>query len=108
MGTQTKITDKITANGGDYILAVKGNQSGLEEEVEATCGSNCSVSDKTKVDKGHGQIETHRCEVFDKGLIADKEKRWVGLKTIVKITATHETGEKTETSTRLYISSLDT
>ena len=35
MGTQTKIADKIVENGGDYILALKGNQKGLKEEVES-------------------------------------------------------------------------
>lgn len=108
MGTQTKIAKKITEEGGDYILSVKGNQGGLEAEVEATCNRNRCVSDTTAVDKGHGRIETRRCEVFNKGLIVDKENRWDGLKTVIRITSTRETGEKKETSTRLYISSLNT
>jgi len=107
MGTQTKIAEKIIEEEGDYILAVKGNQGALEEEVKSTCNRNRPVSDTTKVEKGHGRIETRRCEVFNKGLIVDKENRWKGLKTVIRITATRETGDKTEVATRLYISSLD-
>jgi predicted transposase YbfD/YdcC len=107
MGTQTKIAEKIKKNSGDYILAVKGNQGGLEEEVEATCNRHRPVSDTTTLDKGHGRIETRRCEVFEKGLIVDKENRWAGLETVIRITSTREIGDKTETHTRLYISSLD-
>jgi predicted transposase YbfD/YdcC len=106
MGTQTKIAQKIMENGGDYILAVKGNQGGLEEEVETTCKINRPVYDTCEVEKGHGRIETRRCEVFEKGDIVDFENRRAGLKSVIRITATREIGTKIETSTRLYISSL--
>jgi len=108
MGTQTAIAKKIIDNGGDYILAVKGNQGSLEEEVHATCQRNTPVSDTCTVEKGHGRIETRRCEVFDKGLIVDEE-RWKNLSSIVKITSTREvisTGKIT-TQERFFISSLD-
>jgi hypothetical protein len=32
-GTQTAIADQIVAGGGDYVLALKGNQKGLAEDV---------------------------------------------------------------------------
>jgi predicted transposase YbfD/YdcC len=106
MGTQTAIARKIIENGGDYILAVKGNQGSLEEEVRATCGRNVPVSDTCEVEKGHGRIETRRCEVFEKGLIVD-ESRWEHLSTVIKITSTREfPSGKTETQQRYYISSL--
>jgi len=108
MGTQTAIARKIVEKEGDYILAVKGNQGTLEEEVHATCNSNIAVSDTCVVEKGHGRIETRRCEVFEKGLIVDFENRWEKLTTVIKITATRELPSgKTETNERFYISSLD-
>ena len=109
MGTQTAIAKKIIENGVDYILAVKGNQGTLEEEVHATCKRNTPVSDSCTVEKGHGRIETRRCEVFEKGLIVDFDNRWERLTTVVKITATREfTSGKKEIQERFYISSLDT
>jgi len=120
MGTQTAIAEKIIENGGDYILAVKGNQGSLEEEVHATCKRNTPISDRCTVEKGHGRIlvlctkyavETRRCEVFactlrstrEKGLMVDDENRWKNLTSVIKITATREfsTG-KTETHERFY------
>ena len=108
MGTQTAIAKKIIEKEADYILAVKGNQKTLLEEVEATCKNNRPVKDSTEVEKGHGRIETRRCEVFEKGLIVDFEDRWEGLKSIIKITATREIGEKKTSEVRYYISSLNT
>ena len=109
MGTQTGIAEKIIDNGGDYILAVKGNQGALEEEVHATCKSNRPISDSCTQEKGHGRIETRRCEVFDKGLIVDFDNRWKNLSTVIKITSTREflTSGKIETQERFYISSLN-
>ena len=106
MGTQRTIAEKIIDEGGDYILAVKGNQGGLEEEIKTTCKITRSVSDTTTVEKDHGRIETRRCEVFKKGYIVDFENVWKGLQTVVKITATREFPNKIETCERYYISSL--
>ena len=33
MGTQTAIAAKIVDGGGDYVLPLKGNQSGMEQAV---------------------------------------------------------------------------
>jgi predicted transposase YbfD/YdcC len=106
MGTQRAIAEKIIDKGGDYILAVKGNQGGLEEEVKTTCKVTCSVSNTTTIEKGHGRIETRRCEVFNKGDIVDFENVWKGVQTVLKITATRELSNKTEIFERYYISSL--
>jgi predicted transposase YbfD/YdcC len=107
MGTQTAIAEKIIENGGDYILAVKGNQGSLEEEVHATCQRNTPVFENCTVEKGHGRIETRHCQVFEKGLIID-EDRWKNLSSVIKITAIREfsSGKKT-TQERFYISSLN-
>jgi predicted transposase YbfD/YdcC len=108
MGTQTAIAEKIIEKEGDYILAVKGNQGCLEEEVHTTCKRNRPVFDTCTVEKGHGRIETRRCEVFEKGFIIDPENRWKNLNCVIKITSTHEFKSKTETQERFYISSLNT
>jgi predicted transposase YbfD/YdcC len=107
MGTQTAIAQKIVEKEGNYILAVKGNQGSLEEEVHTTCKRNRPVFDSSVVEKGHGRIETRRCEVFEKGLIVDFEKRWEKLTSVIKITSIRELSNKTETQERFYISSLN-
>ena len=107
MGTQTAIAEKIIEKEADYILAVKGNQAGLEEEVRATCKQNRPVSSSCTVEKGHGRIETRCCEVFEKGLIVDFDNRWKKLACIIKITSTREFQGRKEIQERFYISSLD-
>jgi predicted transposase YbfD/YdcC len=107
MGTQRAIAAQIVEKGGDFILAVKGNQGSLEEEVLSTCNHNHCISDTCTVEKGHGRIETRRCEVFEKGMIVDFEDRWTKLKTVIKISSTREFADNVETQERFYISSLD-
>ena len=106
IGTQTAIARKIIEKEASYILSVKGNQGSLEEEVHTTCKRNRPVFDTCEVEKGHGRIETRRCEVFEKGFIVDPENRWEKLTSIIKITATREYAGKTETQERFYISCL--
>jgi predicted transposase YbfD/YdcC len=76
------------------------------EEVEAACKHYRPASDTTATEKGHGRIETRRCQVVEKGLIVDSEGRWAGLQSVIKITATREVREKITTEERYYISSL--
>jgi predicted transposase YbfD/YdcC len=106
MGTQTAIAEKIVGNGGDYILAVKDNQKGLKEEAEAVCKGCKAVSDSTETGKGHGRIETRRCQVFSKNIMIDDQNRWKNLQSVIKITSTREMKEKATTEVRYYISSL--
>ena len=106
MGTQREIAVKIVESGADYILAVKGNQGSLEEEVHTTCKQNRPLFDSSTVEKGHGRIETRRCEVFERGLIVDFDNRWKNLTTVIKITSVREFAGKRETQERFYISSL--
>jgi predicted transposase YbfD/YdcC len=68
MGTQTDIAAKIVEKEGDYIMAVKGNQGFLQEEVLAQVKRAAPVKDSSTCEKGHGRIETRRCQVFDKGV----------------------------------------
>jgi len=107
MGTQIAIAEKIIEKGGDYILAVKSNQGGLEEEVQNLCKQSRPVYDSCDTEKGHGRIETRRCEVFEKGIFVDLEQRWKNLSTVIKITSTREFANKTQTQERFYISSLN-
>jgi predicted transposase YbfD/YdcC len=107
MGTQRETARKTAANGGDCIPAVKGSQGRLEEEIHAACRRNSPVPDTTGVEKGHGRIETRRCEVFEKGQTADFENRREKLTAVIKITSIGEFGDKTETRERFYIGSLN-
>lgn len=117
MGCQKSIAKQIISQKADYILALKGNHSGMQAELEAwwhKCQreglSETNYAEHTNINSGHGRIETRTCQQ----LLIDKRWlgaacRWVGLKSIVKIKSqVHKksTGKDTE-ETRWYISSLD-
>ena len=64
MGTQKTIAKKIFDKGGDYVLALKGNQGTLNDDVrlfletEAMNASSTVIEDRfDEADKGHGRIE---------------------------------------------------
>ena len=109
MGTQTAIAKKITEGGANYILALKGNQGTLRQDAELLTKVSKPVAEIETFDKGHGRIETRRCQIYlpDEYILQNHD--WPGLKTIVKLTATRyivqDGSESTET--RYYISSLD-
>jgi len=117
MGCQKEIAKQIIKQKADYILALKGNHSGMQAELEAWWHklqreglSEHNYAEHTEVSAGHGRIETRTCQqlLVDTNWLA-KRYRWSGLKSIIKINAqVHDksTGKDTE-ETRWYISSLD-
>ncbi len=111
MGCQTAIAEKIIEQGADYVLALKGNQGDLSEEVEQLFNykGNTELKEQTveEVDSGHGRVETRCCrqiEVNKKWLTLSE--RWPKLKTIIEIEATRNCGDKCTFEKRYYISSL--
>ncbi len=117
MGCQKKIAVQIIKQKANYTLALKGNHSGMQAELEAWWHktqreglSEQNYGEHTDIDSGHGRIETRTCQqlLVDKSWLG-KEYRWAGLTSIVKVSSeVHEksTGKVT-TETRWYISSLN-
>jgi len=120
-GTQVKIARKIVQGGGDYLLAVKGNQPSLYAEVQEAFDEALDarrrtvdevpaplVETNTQVDGAHGRIETRTARVltgFEPWV--PTSERWAGVKRLVAVTATREdtTTGKVSTETRYYITS---
>jgi predicted transposase YbfD/YdcC len=67
MGCQTAIADRIIAQDADYVLALKGNQGSLHEDVQwlleqAAVNFEGIDPDLTQtLEKGHGRLEIRRC-----------------------------------------------
>lgn len=109
MGTQTEIVKQIRKKRADYMLAVKGNQAGLHENVrlyfdDEQLLSKCAYT-KT-VEKARGGAEKREYwQTDDIGWLPQK-KDWAGVKTIAMTRNTITKNEKTTTETRYFISSL--
>lgn len=113
MGTQKAIAKQIIEQGGDYILALKGNQGTLNEDVrlfletELKKTASTAIDDRHEdLDKGHGRIETRACFVSAQVDWLNQKEQWAGLKTIVMIQETQEMKGKLSTEQRFFISSL--
>lgn len=116
MGCQKEIAKQIIKEKADYVLALKGNHSGMKAELEAWWhksmreGTTSNTYDElSEVSAGHGRIEVRHCEqlIIDKGWLG-KEYRWDGIHSIVRVTVKVEeklSGRKSE-EIRWYISSL--
>src|ERR1035438_8332315 len=80
MGCQRAIAQKIVDKKADYILALKGNQGSLREDVElfaaeqkANDFKDTTVSRHQTVDGDHGRIETRNITVIhDVGWLQDR------------------------------------
>ena len=114
IGCQREIAKQILDKGAGYILALKGNQGTLREDVElfaaeqkANGFKDTTVSRHETVDADHGRIETRRYTVLHDVSWLQERHEWPGLKSLVMVESTREIGTKIESETRFYITSLD-
>jgi predicted transposase YbfD/YdcC len=124
MGCQKKIAREIIEADADYVLALKGNQETVHQEVtsflDATLleqqtprpkGAKLSpqaqgLAHLETVEKDHGRLEIRRYYQSDYlGWFADGSK-WEGLKSVGMVESIREVGGKTTTERRYYLSSL--
>lgn len=108
MGCQKAIASAIIAKEADYILALKGNQGELYQQVQESFRFTQANQVAQQTDLGHGRVEKRVCSVIDDLSMIDQREQWKGLQSIVKIDAERfikSTGE-TQQETRYYISSL--
>jgi predicted transposase YbfD/YdcC len=107
MGCQTQIASDIIDAGADYLLAVKGNQGNLSQDV-IYCFERQKVSSTiTTVEKQHGRIETRTCCVIDNPTEILEIEKWKDMRNVIRIKSVREilaTQKKTE-ETRYYICS---
>lgn len=113
MGCQRAIAQKIIDKKADYVLALKGNQSTLREDVEVFVVeqkvnnfNDTAVSRHETVDADHGRIETRTTTVIHDVAWLQERHKWPGLKAVVVVDSTREIGDKIERETRFYITSL--
>ncbi|MGB9152228.1 MAG: ISAs1 family transposase, partial [Alphaproteobacteria bacterium] len=112
MGTQKAIASKIREGEADYVLALKGNQSSLEDDVRRFFDDSALIASCASIktsDFGHGRVEERLCLVTDDiDWLLALHPDWTDLRSIAAVTASRTdkvTGE-TSTETRCYISSL--
>lgn len=124
MGCQKKIAREIVEADADYVLALKGNQEKVHEEVQSFLDATLEEKQRQRpkgapapkavqtlqsletVEKDHGRIETRRYYQSDcLEWFADKGK-WEGLASVGLVESVRELDGKTTVERRYYLSSL--
>lgn len=107
---QTSIASAIVNQGGDYLLAVKGNQGKLAKAVQSAFSSIRSepLEQPLETERHHGRIESRTCHVLSANTLEGDFSRWRGLKTIAMVTNFRkEKGKPVGLEYRYYISSKE-
>lgn len=124
MGCQKKIAQEIIESDADYVLALKGNQETVHQEVKDFLDQALAETQKPRprgaklspaaaglaaletVEKDHGRLETRRYyQSSQMAWFADLEQ-WEGLKSVGMVEAMREVDGKTSVERRYYLSSL--
>ena len=106
MGTQTKIAEKIIEKNADYCLALKGNHSGLHDDVRFYF-ENQEVNTKSIThEKDHGRIEKREYSLETDIDWLTQKTAWKGLSAIGAVRSTVIENDAVRTETRYFITSL--
>ena len=113
MGCQKAIAEKIIDTDANYLLALKGNQSSLADEVEnfftqATTADFKGVKHVHYLfqEKNRGRQERREVWVSNDINWLPMLKEWKGLRSIMMIKTERIINDKPQQKTRLYICSL--
>lgn len=115
LGCQREIVEQLVERKADYVIALKNNQSGLAEAVEALFDApeHPQAEAHEPLDKANGRLHTRRCRVCPAQRLPEAlRQRWPGLRSAVRIESTREVlkGRKSAgpvTEWRYYISSRE-
>lgn len=107
MGCQKKIAEKIIEKGGDYILAVKGNQPKLYEDLQKIFASKEVSADYEMLEEQHGRIENRRYWTSDNIDSIRNKEEWKGLQSVGMVQSNTLRNGQWQTENRYYINSIE-
>jgi predicted transposase YbfD/YdcC len=112
MGCQRDIAQKILDKQADYILALKGNQNSLHDDIKlfateqkAQSFRQTRISQHRTTDGDHGRIETREYTVIHDVAWLQERHKWPGLRSVVIVDSAREMDAKISRETRFYITS---
>lgn len=114
MGCQKEIVQELQQQKADYVIALKGNQGDLHKEVRQYFDWMQQLPPREQqfdrfetIEKGHGRLETRRCQVTEDIDWLTHKAEWAGLRSIVMVDAEREViGQQATREKRYFISSL--
>jgi predicted transposase YbfD/YdcC len=115
MGCQRDIVAQIVAQGGDYIISLKGNQSTLHDQVKEFF-SEITMGDLEKrpgssvlytTEKGHGRIEERAYAIVKDVAWINGRSKWANLNCIGMIISRRTIKDTISEERRYYITSIE-
>ena len=111
LGCQKEIVAQIVEQGGDYVIAVKGNQEKLEAAVHEimtkALETDTQAATIARTEEAHGRHEHRVYTAFEVPKDVAELADWRGLKSVLMVVReTIDNKGKTHTGIRYYISSL--
>ncbi len=112
MGCQKEIARKVVERGGEYVLAVKGNQERLLEDVQRVIGEALDAGEgggayehHATEGRGHGRKESRSYVVVHAVEGVRDLALWPGLRAVGMCVSEREAGGKAGGEVRYFISS---
>jgi predicted transposase YbfD/YdcC len=111
IGTQKAIAAQIIEGGGDYVLALKGNQETLHQAIiehidEQLEGDLAAAREHVTIEKGHGREEMRTYLQLSAPEDLPGKAQWKELKSVGVVTSCCRREGKETVEVRYYISSL--
>lgn len=113
MGCQRGIVETIKKKGGEYCIAVKGNQKNLHEELQNLFTEDrCKVLEKSDtgqyvetVEKEHGRLEKRQYYSMSANEWISEDNLWLGTESVNLVVSERTVRGETSREKRFYISS---
>ena len=105
LNCQRVIAAKVVEQGGDYVLALKGNQGSLHDDVRTFLDDPARSAEltHTTVDGEHGRIETRTSLVCTDIAWLQEQHAWPNLQAIGKVVRIREAATGTSAETAYYL-----
>ena len=105
LNCQREIAQQVIDQKGDYVMALKGNQGTLHDDVRTFLDdpkTKLSISPST-VDGDHGRIEMRTAMISTDISWLQEDHKWPGLAAVGKVGRVREMADKTTTETAYYL-----
>lgn len=102
---QKKTTQLIIESGNDYVIAVKGNQAKLLQEIKRQAEIDAPISRFSYTDTSKGRVVSREIKVFND--LSNIQSEWTGVTSLVTVKSKGFRSGKFFEEVRYYISSLD-
>jgi predicted transposase YbfD/YdcC len=113
MGCQKAVARQVMEQEGNYVLALKGNQGTLHENVRlffedarAHGFGPIPYRHHRTVEKDHGRIEVREYWLVEHIDWLEEREEWAGLRSIGMVESTRRIGEQTSVEARYFINSV--